>query len=559
MAMITRSGNLHLEIQTSSKNPVGLLRTSFHKDGKTKHTQHGRITGCTLAQLKLLQHAFRENVIPADSPEAFQILQSKEYGASFALLEMIKRTGLDRAIYSKPQPWVNSVLAMVIGRVIYAGSKLSLCHLQENTSLWELCGVTGKIDVEKHCYLPLDKLLARQKMIQKKLAKKHLKDGQLVLYDITSSYLEGEYAQSALVEFGYNRDGKKGHEQIVIGLLCNKEGCPVGVEVFRGSTKDSTTVVDKINEIRKVYGIQKIIFVGDRGMVTKHNLEILSEKKEISNGLLTITALTRADINQLLENNVIQPELFDEHSIVEVTDPTDFQKRYCLCRNPIRAEKDLATRKALLQKTKEKIEAIAAYKNSTTVEILGARIGKILTQYNTGKYITWSVESDQEGEKAVVKSRNHKVVWAFNESILDREEKLMGCYIITSNVKAEDMTALQIVASYKKLIAVEKAFRNLKTVQLEVRPIYHKRDDRIRAHVFLCMLAYYIQWHCQQYLAPLMDEGKGKNRRWTFSNIIETLKQVTRNKVTIGGAELFKISQPTPEQYKIMKLMGVTI
>lgn len=559
--MIKRGGNLHLEIQTSSKNPVGLLRTSFYKDGKTKHTQHGRITGCTLAQLKLLQHAFRENVIPANSPEAFQILQSKEYGASLALLEIIKMTGLDKVIYSKPQPWVNSVLAMVIGRIIYAGSKLSLCHLQENTSLWELCGIPGKIDVEKHCYLPLDKLLSRQKMIQKKLAKKHLKDGQLVLYDITSSYLEGEYAQSALVEFGYNRDGKKGHEQIVIGLLCNKEGCPVGVEVFRGSTKDSTTVVGKINEIRKVYGIQKIIFVGDRGMVTKHNLEILSEseKKDLSKNLLTITALTRADINHLLENNVIQPELFDEHSIVEVTDPTDPQKRYCLCRNSVRAEKDLATRKAILQKTKEKIEAIAAYKNSTTVEILGARIGKVLTQYNTGKYITWNVGPDQEGEKSAVKSRKHKVVWAFNKSVLEREQKLMGCYIITSNVKTEDITALQIVASYKKLIAVEKAFRNLKTVQLEVRPIYHKRDDRIRGHVFLCMLAYYIQWHCQQYLSPLMNEGRGKNRRWTFSNIIETLKQITRNKVTIGGAELFKISQPTPDQHKIMKLMGVSI
>lgn len=296
-------------------------------------------------------------------------------------------------------------------------------------------------------------------------------------------------------------------------------------------------------------------------MVTKHNLEILSEseKKDLSKNLLTITALTRADINHLLENNVIQPELFDEQTIVEVTDPSDPQKRYCLCRNSVRAEKDLATQKAILQKTKEKIDAIAAYNNSTTVEILGARIGKVLTQYNTGKYITWNVDPDQEGEKSAVKSRKHKVVWAFNKSVLEWEQKLMGCYIITSNVKAEDITALQIVASYKKLITVEKAFLNLKTVQLEVRPIYHKRDDRIRGHVFLCMLAYYIQWHCQQYLAPLMNEGKGKNRRWTFSNIIETLKQITRNKVIIGGAELFKISQPTPDQHKIMKLVGVSL
>lgn len=194
MAMITRGGNLHLEIQSSRKNPVGLLRTSFYEKGKTKHTQHGRITGCTLAQLKILQQAFRENVVPVDSPQAFQIIQSKEYGASFSILEVIKKTGLDKVIYSRPEPWVNSILAMIIGRIIYAGSKLSLCHQLDNTSLWELCGIQGSIDVDKHCYQPLDRLLERQKLIQKKLAQKHLIGNQLVLYDITSSYLEASDA-----------------------------------------------------------------------------------------------------------------------------------------------------------------------------------------------------------------------------------------------------------------------------------------------------------------------------------------------------------------------------
>ena len=240
--MKTQNGNLHLEIQNSRKNPVGILRTSFYDSGKVKHTQHGRITGCSIPQLKLLQLAFRENVIAADDPQAFQILQSKEYGASFALLEIIKQTGLKDAIYSRKEEWVNSVLAMIIGRIIYAGSKLSLSHLGDVTSLWELCGIDGKVDVDKHCYLPMDRLLSRQEAIQQKLAAKHLGDGKLVLYDITSSYLEGEYNDSKLVDFGYNRDGKKGHEQIVIGLICNSYGCPVGVEVFSGNTKDGTTV-----------------------------------------------------------------------------------------------------------------------------------------------------------------------------------------------------------------------------------------------------------------------------------------------------------------------------
>ena len=311
MAMITRKGNLHLEVQSSRKNPVGLLRTSFHDNGKTKHTQHGRITGCTMAQLKILQQAFREQVIPIDSPEAFQILRSKEYGASFAIHELIKQIGLDKAIYSRREEWVNSILAMIIGRITYAGSKLSLCHQQDNTSLWELCGIDSPVDVDKHCYFPMDRLLKRQKTIQKKLAKKHLTDGRLILYDITSSYLEGEYEQSKLVEFGYNRDCKKGHEQIVIGLICNNEGCPVGVEVYKGNTKDGTTVVDKIHEIKKLYDIKKVVFVGDRGMVTKHNLEALKDEE----GLHTITALTRADINKLLERELIQLDLFDDIDI----------------------------------------------------------------------------------------------------------------------------------------------------------------------------------------------------------------------------------------------------
>jgi transposase len=548
MAMIIRNGNLHLEIQTSRKTPVGLLRTSFYEKGQTKHTQHGRITGCTLSQLKLLQKAFREDVIPADSPDAFQIIQSKEYGASVSIYKIIQSIGLDKVLYSRKSPWVNSVLVMIIGRLLYAGSKLSLCHQQKNTALWEVCGIEGKIDVEKHCYWPLDELLKRQGMIQKKLAKKHLTDNQLILYDITSSYLEGEYLESEIVRFGYNRDGKKGHEQIVIGLICNGDGCPVGVEVFPGNTKDSTTVVEKIREIKKAYGIEKIIFVGDRGMVTQHNLEALKEEK----GLYTITALTRLDVQDLLERHPIQPELFDTFNVYEVMDNG---KRYCLCRNPQRAEKDQATRKALLEKTEEKLKSVAAYKQSTTVAILGARIGKVLNQYKTSKYIEWEIKRDEISDK----SRSHEVIWKIKEEVIKKEQGLDGCYVITSNIKDTDMTAIEIVQSYKKLILVEKAFRNLKTVQLEIRPIYHKRDDRIRSHVFLCMLSYYVQWHMQKRLEPLTREGTGKHRQWTFIHIIETLKQITRNKVKIGEVELLKVAHPTEEQKRILDLLAVSI
>ena len=255
--MRTADGSLHLEIQTSRKSPVGLLRTTFwDKDAKKySHTQHGRITGFSLAQLQLLQLAFREKVVPSGSPEAFTILRSREIGASQAILDIARGLGLHRALYSRSEPWVESVMAMIVGRIVYQGSKLSLCNQWQNTRLWELCGIQGRPDVEEHCYHPMDQLLKRQKAIQKKLAAKHLEKESLdtiVLYDITSTYFEGEYEDSDIVRYGYNRDRKKGTKQIVIGLICNGEGCPVGCEVFRGNTNDVSTVEDKINELKYI-------------------------------------------------------------------------------------------------------------------------------------------------------------------------------------------------------------------------------------------------------------------------------------------------------------------
>jgi hypothetical protein len=208
---------VHLEIQTHRARPVGVLRSSFREGGKIKHTNHGRLTGLALDQLKLIQAAFRGEVVPKDSPQAFQTLDSREYGASYALLQLAKDLELDRALYSRNEPWVQDCLAMIVGRVVYAGSKLALSNQWKNTALWELCGVDGPVDVEEHCYLPMDRLLERQRAIQRTLASKHLKNGHLVLYDITSTYFEGAYVESEIVLFGYNRDGKKGHEQVVLG------------------------------------------------------------------------------------------------------------------------------------------------------------------------------------------------------------------------------------------------------------------------------------------------------------------------------------------------------
>jgi transposase len=552
--MLTRDGNLHLEIQTSRKSPVGLLRTSFRDKvtGKMRHTQHGRITGCSLEQLRLLQLAFREKVIAADSPDAFRILDSREWGASHAVLQILKQLGLHRILYSRNEPWVESVLAMIAGRLIYQGSKLSLRNQWPNTCLWELCGMEGTPDLDIHCYRPLDRLLERQAAIQFQLAQKHLTHGSLVLYDITSTYFEGEYAGSQIVDFGYNRDGKKGHEQIVIGLLCTGDGCPVGCEVFAGNTKDATTVPGKIAELRERYQLEKLVFVGDRGMVTQSNLDALSDIE----GLHIISALTHREIVHLLEKKVIQYELFDETRIVEVHDSQNPGSRYCLCRNPLTRQREGKTRGRLLDLTRDGLNQIAAYKNSVTVETLGARVGKHLAKYKMGKFVDWRIERDPENPK----SRHHRLVWNFDEAKIAAEALLDGCYIIRTDVPEAQMDATRVVRTYKDLGHVERAFRNLKTVQLEIRPVYHHKDDRIRAHVFLCVLAYYVQWHIRQRLEPLFaEDGQGKDRRWTFENVIQRLKQICKLTVQMDQVTFTQTTQLDEEQQRIAELLQVSL
>ena len=553
--MQTRLGNLHLEIQTSRKNPVGILRTSFRdkSTGKILHSQHGRIAGCSLEQLRILQAAFRDQVQPLGDPTAFRILSSKEYGASRALLQLAKDLGLHRMLYSRSEPWVDGVLAMIVGRIVYQGSKLSLCNQWANTCLWELCGIQDRPDVEDHCYLPMDRLLERQEAIQKKLVAKHLSNGCLVLYDITSSYFEGEYNDSFLVQYGHNRDKKKGHEQIVVGLICTAEGCPVGCEVFPGNTNDSTTVMGKIAELQKLYGLEKFVFVGDRGMVTKARLK---ELRDIE-GLNTISALTHGQMNELIERKVVHPDLFDECCVVEVSDPENTRERYCLCRNPVTRESERQSRKRLLALTEEGLKGIADYKRKVTVEVLGARVGKLLGKYKMAKFIEWSIVPDPNG---VGKSSGHELKWHLNTEKIEKEELLDGCYIVNTDAAAELMNTDEVVDNYKALGNVERAFRSLKQVHLEMRPCYHKIDRRIKAHVFLCTLAYYVQWHMMERLEPLFaTDGNGKDRRWTVQNVVERLKQVTRNEVESNGVRFHRTAECDVEQQQILDLLKVAL
>jgi transposase len=389
----------------------------------------------------------------------------------------------------------------------------------------------------------MDRLLQRQVGIQKALARQHLQEGRLVLYDITSSYFEGQYPDSEIVAFGYNRDGKRKHEQMVIGLICNQDGCPVGVEVFAGNTQDASTVPDKIREVQQRYGIQKLIFVGDRGMVTQANYEKVKDWE----GLWTISALTHQQILELLERKLITPELFDERKVVEVLDPDNPKLRYCLCRNPETKARESATRQRLLELTQTGLEKIARSKRQADAAHIGARVGKLLAKYKMGKFVTWEV-------------KGHKLLWRVDQNKVNAEEIWDGCYVVRSDVPQAELPAAQTVAGYKKLELVEQAFRQIKTVQLEVRPVYHKLDRRIRSHVFLCMLAYYLQWHMKQRLAPLFAQDKTeKNRRWSFANVLERLKAIRQERVKLNGIEFNQVTVPQEDQQSILALLNVKL
>jgi transposase len=534
--MDRKSNSFHLDIQTHRKNPYGLLRNSYREDGKVKKETICRFAGLSLDQLRAMQAAIQGRTI---MKEDFRVTSSREYGASAACVALMKKLGLHTDIFSKPsEEWVRSCLAMVAGRLVYAGSKLSLSHCPPYSALWEACGIDGPIDVDSHCYDSMDRLLDRQGAIQKKLAQKHLSEGALVLYDITSSYMEGAYEDSGLVEFGYNRDRKRGHEQIVISLLCAKGGCPVAVEVFKGNTKDETTVLDKVGEIREMYGLEKIIFVGDRGMVTQAKYE------KLDHGLVkVVSALSHGAIQSLIDKGAVQIGMFDDTAVAEVIDGG---MRYCLCRNPEMAAKETATRQALLGRTRMELDKIVACTRKTKLS-KEIRAGKVVGKYKVGKFFTFTGSGDSLG-------------YVLDEAKVDKESSLDGCYVVYTDAAQEDMDAVEAVENYKSLMGVEQAFRNMKTVRLEIRPVYHKTDDRIRCHVFICMLAYYVMWHMNQRLKPIYDDdGVGKKRKYTFDYIIEILKSIRKETVDVCGNISSIITTPTAEQQHVLELLGVEV
>jgi transposase len=390
----------------------------------------------------------------------------------------------------------------------------------------------------------MDMLMQRKNRIDIKLAKKHLTDGCIVLYDMTNTWLEGEYENSEIITYGKPKGGKRGYKQVAIGLLTDKDGCPVAVEVFKGSTSDQTTVLEQIKKISKKYGISNAVFVGDRGMLTQKRIEEV-QKTDFK----IITAMTHKEMRGLVDKESLQLDLFDEMNITEVIDSENPDMRYMLCKNENEMVKERATREALISKASALLTKKASVKRKRDPLKVAASVGRIFEKKRVEKFFNWSV-----GERG-------ELEWSLKEDVIAKEAELDGCYVIKTDVDKEILDKEEVVNCYRGLQKVEQAFKNMKTVALELRPLYHKSDERIEAHIFIVMLAYYIQWHMTQKLKPLFEkDGVGENKRWSFKTVIDRLMSIQRTECLISGVVVKnEISKPDEEQSEILNLLGVNL
>ena len=398
----------------------------------------------------------------------------------------MQRLGLSTLIGSKPCAERERVLAMIAARIIEPAPKLATTRWWHTTTLAEDFGVAQAS--EDDLYAAMDWLLARQEAIQKKLASRHLREGGLVLYDLSSSYFEG--TTCPLAKLGYNRDGKKGLLQVNYGLLTDARGCPVAVSVHEGNTADSRTFMPAVQKLRADFGIQRMVMVGDRGMVSQKAIDEMRE----TDGIGWITALKSASIRVLIEQQQLQMGLFDERNLLELSSPDYPGERLVACRNEALAKLRAHKREDLLVATERNLEKIKARVDAGKLrgqDAIGVRVGKHINQYKVAKHFELTI-----AEAALS--------WSRKADSIASEAALDGVYIVRTSVPATQMDAPDCVRNYKSLANVERAFRSIKTIDLKVRPIHHRTADRVRAHIFLCMLAYYVEWHLREAWRELM-------------------------------------------------------
>ena len=481
--------------------PAILLRESYRQDGKVKSRTLANLTHLPSQQIAALRSALAGSaVVPATPlPDAFRISRSLPHGHVAAVLGCLRNLELDSILDPAPGRQRDLVIAMIVARIIEPTSKLATARGLHCDTLHHSLGEILHLDSadETELYQAMDWLVPQQSRIEQALAKRQLSQGGLVLYDLTSTYFEGRHCP--LAKLGHSRDDKSGKLQIVFGLLTNAAGCPVAVEVFTGNTSDPKTVAAQVNKLRQQFGLSDMVLIGDRGMITSARIR---EDLPASHGIQWISALRATQIQKLATGGQLQLSLFDETDLVEIAHPDFPGERLIVCFNPLLAEERARKRPELLAATEKQLEKIAAATQRRKRPLrgkqnIGLRAGKILNRYKMGKHFQLRIEEDSFHYQR--KTAN-----------IEREENLDGIYVIRTSVKKEVLSSQQVVASYKSLSGVERAFRSLKTVDLQVRPIHHRLPERVRAHILLCMLAYYVEWHMRQLLAPILFDDDDK-------------------------------------------------
>ena len=561
--------------------PAVLLRESYREGGKVRKRTLANLSKWPDELVEGLRILLKGGVALPSMDDAFEILRSRPHGHVAAVLGTLRALGLEKLLDRRPSRERALAVAMIVARVLDPRSKLATARsLGGETMSHTLGGELGVEDADAdELYRAMDWLLRRRDRIERHLAGRRLADGSLVLCDVTSTYFEGR--KCPLARRGYSRDGKRGKLQIVFALLCDGEGCPVAVEVFEGNTADPGVVGAQVAKLRERFSLSRIVLVGDRGLIT--GARIREELRPA--GLGWITALRADAIRKLAGGGDLQLSLFDERNLAEIESPDYPGERLVACRNPLLAAERARKREELLEATERELEKVAAATRRersplTDPEKIAVRADRALRSRKVGKHFDTEVAGDG------------RFAYARNEERIAAEAALDGIYVIRTNVPADELPAGDVVRSYKSLSRVERAFRSFKSVDLKVRPVHHRLEGRVRAHVFLCMLAYYVEWHMRRALAPLLFDdddpdaaeaqraspvaparpspaarAKAARKRTpeglpvhSFRTLLADLATLTKNRVrpvAPGAPAADILARPTPLQAEAFRLLGV--
>jgi transposase len=549
-----------------------LLRRSYRVGHQVKHETLGNISHLPADLIDLIRRSLAgEKFVPL--ADAFVVQSSLPHGHVEAVLGTIRRLGLPTLLASQRSPQRDLVTALIVERLLHPGSKLATTRLWHTSTLAQELGVEGYD--EDDVYHALDWLLARQPRLEKKLAQRHLGEDTLVLYDLSSSYYEGSHCP--LAQYGHDRD-ESGLPIIVYGVLTDSEGRPVAVQVYPGNTGDPTTVPDQIQKLRQRFGLARVVLVGDRGMLTQTQIEKLQQYP----GLGWISALRSPSIRALVDGGHLQLSLFDQVNLAAITSPDYPGERLVACYNPLLAEQRRRRRQELLAATEKELQRIAREvarrkRKPLTAAEIGIKVGKVLNRFKMAKHFDTTIDQGVLG-------------WTRRQDSLRRERELDGIYVLRTSEENQRLSAADTVRHYKSLAQVERAFRCLKGIDLLVRPIYLRTPDHVRAHIFLCLLAYYVEWHMRRSLAPILfaDEELEQNRQQrdpvapasasvsakrkkverrtsdglpvqSFHTLLQSLATRTSNTCLIpsSGQSFQQLTPATPLQTRALQLLGL--